>query len=101
MLEAANGHEAMNVAQQHLDEVIHLLLTNVVMPLMGGRELTKQLKGIHPDVLRTGGTASKRECSIPLATRTRLLSARGFSALTLISCRSPSRRMYWHARLGR
>ena len=57
VLEAANGHEAMNVAQQHLDEVIHLLLTNVVMPLMGGRELTKQLKGIHPEarVLYTSG----------------------------------------------
>ena len=49
VLEAANGHEALSVAQEHAGEEIHLLLTDVVMPLMGGRELAERLKQIHPE----------------------------------------------------
>ena len=49
VLEAANGHEALSVAQEHAGEEIHLLLTDVVMPLMGGRELAERLKHIHPE----------------------------------------------------
>jgi PAS domain S-box-containing protein len=57
VLEAANGSEAMNVAGDHAAEKIHLLLTDVVMPQMGGRELAKRLKVIRPTtkILFTSG----------------------------------------------
>ncbi len=41
-LEAGNGLEALRVAQRHAGR-IHLLLTDLVMPGMGGRELAERL----------------------------------------------------------
>ena len=57
VLEAANGQEALSLAQAHADEEIHLLLADVVMPLMGGKELAQQLGETHPGarVLFTSG----------------------------------------------
>jgi signal transduction histidine kinase len=57
VLEAANGIEALNVAGDHAAEKIHLLLTDVVMPQMGGRELAERLKVIRPTtkILFTSG----------------------------------------------
>jgi PAS domain S-box-containing protein len=42
VLEASDGDEALRVAQAHRG-AIHLLLTDVVMPRMGGRELADRL----------------------------------------------------------
>jgi two-component system cell cycle sensor histidine kinase/response regulator CckA len=57
VLEAANGSEAMNVVRDHTTEEIHLLLTDVVMPQMGGKELAERLKTIRPNtkILFTSG----------------------------------------------
>jgi PAS domain S-box-containing protein len=57
VLEAANGEEALRVAQENIGEKIHLLLTDVVMPQMGGKELSEKLKQLRPDigVLYTSG----------------------------------------------
>jgi PAS domain S-box-containing protein len=49
VLQAKNGDEALELAQQHRDE-IHLMLTDVVMPRMSGRELTEQLTVLRPDI---------------------------------------------------
>ena len=56
VLEAGNGAEALKVARQSQDP-IHLLLTDVVMPEMGGRELALMLKRERPAtrVLYTSG----------------------------------------------
>ena len=49
VLEAPDGEAALRLAQRHRG-VIHLLLTDVVMPRVGGRELAEQLARIRPDV---------------------------------------------------
>ena len=48
VLEAANGDEALRVSERHRGPV-HLLLTDVVMPGMSGRELAEQLLSRRPE----------------------------------------------------
>jgi PAS domain S-box-containing protein len=48
VLETAGAMEALEVAKRR-KEHIHLLLTDVVMPQMGGRELAQQLARLHPE----------------------------------------------------
>ncbi|HUL38523.1 MAG TPA: PAS domain S-box protein [Thermodesulfobacteriota bacterium] len=57
VLEADNGKEALGIAQETYGGTIHLLLTDVVMPEMGGKKLADQLKIIRPalKVLYTSG----------------------------------------------
>jgi len=49
VLEAPDGEAGLRLAQRHRG-VIHLLLTDVVMPRVGGRELAEQLARLRPDV---------------------------------------------------
>ena len=57
VLEASNGEEALRVVKSHAGENIHLLLTDLVMPQMGGRDLAEQLQTLRPNtkVLLTSG----------------------------------------------
>ena len=48
VLEAPDGEAAVRLAQRHRGP-IHLLLTDVVMPRVSGRELAEQLARVRPD----------------------------------------------------
>jgi CheY-like chemotaxis protein len=49
VLEAADGRTALDVAERHVGP-IHLLLTDVVLPGMNGRDLAESLSGRRPGI---------------------------------------------------
>ena len=49
VIEAADGAVAMQIAVAH-EKIIHLLLTDVIMPGMNGRELAQRISEIRPNV---------------------------------------------------
>ncbi len=49
MLEARDGQDGLWVAQQY-SGTIHAVVTDLVMPRMGGRELADNLVRLRPDV---------------------------------------------------
>ncbi len=50
VLEAANGDEALRVIKKHDIDQIHLVITDVVMPQLGGKALADKLKILRPDI---------------------------------------------------
>jgi PAS domain S-box-containing protein len=50
VLEAANGNEALRISREGNRGKIYLLLTDVVMPQMGGRELVSQFRAHYPEI---------------------------------------------------
>jgi two-component system cell cycle sensor histidine kinase/response regulator CckA len=49
VLSTRDPREALRIARTHA-EPLHLLLTDVVMPLMSGRQLAEELRSIRPEV---------------------------------------------------
>jgi PAS domain S-box-containing protein len=49
VIEATNGQEALRVADQRPGNSIKLLLTDVIMPEMGGKELAQHFRAVHPN----------------------------------------------------
>jgi PAS domain S-box-containing protein len=47
VLEAGDGYEALRIADRHAGE-IHLVVTDVIMPSMNGRELAMRLDAVRP-----------------------------------------------------
>ena len=47
VLEAENGEDALRISKEH-DGQIDLMITDVVMPKMGGREAAKRLQPLYP-----------------------------------------------------
>ncbi len=51
ILPAASPAEAIDLAKNHADN-IHLLMTDVVMPNMNGRDLAEKISTVYPDIRR-------------------------------------------------
>ena len=49
ILEAGHGEDALQLAEKHTAP-LHLLVTDVVMPVMGGRELAERLGALRPGI---------------------------------------------------
>ena len=47
VLEARHGVDALRIAERHGD-AIHLMITDIVMPHMSGRDLAERLSGVRP-----------------------------------------------------
>ena len=61
VLEAVDGKDAIQVANEHSSEQIDLLLSDVVMPHMTGTELANQFQAIFPkaSIILMSGYASE------------------------------------------
>jgi len=49
VLSATNPREAIALAEKFQDD-IHLLVTDIVMPIMNGKQLHEEIKQIHPEI---------------------------------------------------
>jgi two-component system cell cycle sensor histidine kinase/response regulator CckA len=49
VLEATHGLDALRVAERHQD-VIHLMVSDIMMPYLGGRELAERLASVRPSM---------------------------------------------------
>ena len=50
LLEASNGEEALDLIQEHEADKIDLMLTDVVMPQLGGKALADRVRCMRPEV---------------------------------------------------
>ncbi len=57
VLRAANGQDGLHAARDHKGAPISLVITDVIMPLMGGKVMAEWLKATYPDlkILFTSG----------------------------------------------
>jgi PAS domain S-box-containing protein len=84
VLEAADGQEALQVASEH-PASIHLLVTDLVMPRMGGRQLADTFERIRPQtrVLYMSGYTDQAILAHGMANHTIALLQKPFRPMTL------------------
>ena len=51
VLLASNGQDALHVAREHRGSPIRLVVTDVIMPLMGGKVMAEWLQATYPDLI--------------------------------------------------
>jgi len=85
VLTAANGNEALEIFKTHQKE-IHLLLTDIVMPQMGGKVLAEQLLRIMPKlkVIFMSGYADNAITTQGLLDNNTLFIGKPFSATDML-----------------
>ena len=50
VIQTTNGEEAVELVEANPERPLHLLITDMVMPRIGGNELASRLKTIHPQL---------------------------------------------------
>ena len=85
VLEARDGVQALEVAERHAGP-IHLLLSDMVMPRMGGQELVERLRAVRPDVktILMSGYSEYNGTEFRQADSSYLLLGKPFSLATLV-----------------
>jgi two-component system, cell cycle sensor histidine kinase and response regulator CckA len=85
VLEAGEGDEALRVAKTYAGRTIDLLLTDVVMPRLGGRSLAASMKADFPGikVLFTSGYSEQGVINHEQLDRSAAFLAKPFSGATL------------------
>lgn len=85
VLEASDGREALQLTQDHMGE-IHLLLTDTVMPQMGGKILADQFRALRPQtkIILMSGYADKTIVAEAEQTNSITFIPKPFSATELV-----------------
>jgi PAS domain S-box-containing protein len=50
VIETSNGEDALRLVRDNDKQVIHLLVTDVIMPRMGGKQLSEEMKRLRPEI---------------------------------------------------
>jgi two-component system cell cycle sensor histidine kinase/response regulator CckA len=86
VIEAENGHMALELAAMHAGQ-IHLLMTDVVMPGISGRELAERTSQIRPGIkiLYMSGYTDQAVVHHGILETDAILLQKPFTAATLAS----------------
>jgi two-component system, cell cycle sensor histidine kinase and response regulator CckA len=85
VLEARDGDEAILICRQH-QGLIHIMLTDVVMPRMSGRELADHLTPLHPEmqIFYMSGYSDSELAPFGIAEPSRTILPKPFRPLDLV-----------------
>jgi PAS domain S-box-containing protein len=50
VIETTNGEDALKLVRENTEQIIHLLMTDVIMPRMSGKQLSEEVKQLRPDI---------------------------------------------------
>lgn len=86
VLSAANGQEALRLMREHTGPLISLVVTDVIMPLMGGEVMAEWLKATYPDIkiLFTSGYTDTTLAQHTLLARDFVFLPKPYTPATLI-----------------